>query len=77
MARQKNQEYTKSTNLTANIEQRQMKLGYTKEKMAAALNINPLVYRRKVLHPWLFTYMELVKIFTILKFTDEEILESI
>lgn len=73
----KRPEDTKSLNLTANIEMRQKKLGYTKEKMGASLGINPQVYRRKVLHPELFTYLELVKVFMILKFTESEILESI
>ena len=70
-------EDVKAVNLTANIESHQKKMGFSKEKMGAALGINPAVYRRKVLHPNLFTYMELVKLFTILKFTEAEILESV
>lgn len=76
-ALKKKPEDQKAVNLTANIEMRQKKMGYSKEKMGASLGINPQVYRRKVLHPELFTYLELVKVFMILKFTESEILESI
>lgn len=70
-------EDVKAVNLTANIEAHQRKMGFSKEKMGAALGINPETYRRKVLHPYLFTYLELVKIFSLLKFTEAEIIESI
>lgn len=73
----KKPEEEKKLMLICNIEMHQKKLGYSKEKMGACLGINPQVYRRKVLHPELFTYIELVKVFTILKFTEAEILESI
>ena len=76
-ALKKKEEDIKSTALTANVEARQKKLGYSNERMAKSLGINPQVYRRKVLHPELFTYLELVKVFMLLKFTQEEILESI
>lgn len=72
-----NNEVDKANALTANIEMHQKKMGLTNVKMGAALGINPAVYRRKVLHPYLFTYMELVKLFIILKFTEAEILESV
>lgn len=76
-AQKKSQEDKKAIALTANIEMHQKKLGISKEKMGACLGINPVVYRRKVLNPRLFTYFELVRVFTLLKFTEEEILESI
>lgn len=76
-ALKKKPEDEKKLMLTCNIEMHQKKLGYTKERMGASLGINPQVYRRKVLHPELFTYLELIKVFTLLRFSETEILESI
>lgn len=72
----------KKDNLRINIEYRQQKAGFktlaeANKKVGQAIGLNPNVYRRKVMNPELFTYLELVKLFTILKFTEEEILESI
>lgn len=73
-------EQLKARMLRSNIEMHQRKLGFSDERMAKALGINPQVYRRKVLHSkqsYQFTYRELITVFQILKFTEEEKLESI
>lgn len=63
--------------LRANIEAHQRKMGITDIDMARVLGINAIVFRRKVLSPHLFKYNELISVFRILKFNQDEILESI
>lgn len=74
---QENLAEQKGRNLKANIEMRQKKMKINNNEMAKLLGLNPLTYRQKVLHPHRFTYIELIMVFTVLKFSQEELVESI
>lgn len=71
----------KKNNLKADIDCHRVKMGKTKGEMAkfmgAKLGIHPNTYSRKSLHPEDFTYLELMKVFDILNFSQEEKMECI
>ena len=63
--------------LKGNIAKRMEAERVSDEQMAALTGMSPNTYRKKKLHPEMFTYPELRKLFIRLKFPEDEILEAL
>ncbi|MDO5799131.1 MAG: toxin HipA [Eubacteriales bacterium] len=63
--------------LKGNIAKRMEAERVSDEQMAATTGMSATTYKKKKVHPEMFTYPELRKIFIRLKFPEDEILEAL